>query len=355
MRSAIQGLVPYNPGPARDKLEKEIGKKLTILSTNESLWGPAPAVLEALRGCLEKTGTYPDGGAGSLKSALCSLWGLKKGNFCLGNGADELIFMLPAAFLDPGEEVLIPTPTFSEYEAAATITGAVYRMVPHPQLAFNLDTIASAVTAKTKMIFLCNPNNPTGTSFKHAEICRFMERIPKHILVILDEAYCHFANDPDFPRSSELLGLYKNMLVLRTFSKVFSLASLRIGYAVGAEALIRELEKIRQPFNANLFAQAAATAALADDNHTQRVIAETIAEREWLTAKLTALGCEVIPSQSNFLLVKTVKDALETVKVLQNEGIQVRGAASFGLPQWIRITVAPHPVMENFYNTFKMI
>lgn len=299
-----------------------MGKRLTVLSTNESLWGPSPAVIETLKGCLTKIGTYPDGGAGDLKDALSLFWGFKPGNFCLGNGADELILMIPAAFLDPGEEVLIPTPTFSTYETATVIAGGTCRLVPQPQLSLDLDSIASAVTEKTRIIFLCNPNNPTGTSFKHEELRRFMDRISDlndsgRILVILDEAYCHFANDPDFPRSSELLDLYGNLIVLRTFSKVFSLASLRIGYAVGPEKLIQTLEKVRLPFNANLLAQAAAVAALGDETYTQRVAAENIAERNWLSAKLSMLGCEVLPSQTNFILVKTKKDALQTVKALQ--------------------------------------
>ncbi|MBZ4653676.1 MAG: hisC [Peptococcaceae bacterium] len=346
MRKSITHLTPYNPGKSLKQLEQEIGKKIIKLSANESLWGPSPRVQKVLQDALNLLHLYPDGMAFQLKEALATLWGLKISNFILGNGADELILMTALAFLNPGDEVIIPTPTFSEYETAVTIAGAKPLLINQPALRFDLPELAKSVSAKTRMVFLCNPNNPTGTSFTHEELKTFLESLPHDILVVLDEAYCHYAADPHFPSSRDLIKAFPNLMVLRTFSKVFALASLRVGYAVGREENMKIMEKVRQPFNVNTLGQCAALAALQDQTYTAQVITETIKERTWLTGELTILGLNVLPSQANFILVEWKKDASLAVQKLLHEGILVRNTASFGLPDWLRITIGPHPQME---------
>jgi len=346
MRDSIKDLVPYNPGASISDLEKKIGKPIVKLSANESLWGPSPAVVDFFKDCGQYLLAYPDGGAVELKDALAQYWHLNKENFCVGNGTDEIIFMLGQTFLNPNDEVIIPTPTFSEYAASAKIAGAKITYVPQPYLSFNLKEIIKAVTERTKMVFLCNPNNPTGTFFTQQDILEFMLKVPASTLVILDEAYFHYANSPLFPTSGALLKQFPNLLVLRTFSKVYCLAALRIGYAAADPALITELEKVRQPFNANAIAQRAAFLALADEAYKDKVVRETIAERTWLTNQLLELDLNVLPSQANFILVQSEADAAGLAEKLLTEGLQVRPAGSFGLPDWLRISVAPHPYME---------
>jgi len=354
MRSSIQDLIPYDPGLTIEQLEQKIGKKVIKLSANESLWGPSPLVIGALSKGLVELKYYPDGGGGELKKALSNLWALPVENFCLGNGADELIQMLATAFLDPADEVVIPRPTFSSYASSVTIVGGKISFIQQNELTFKLEEIASQLNPNVKMLFLCNPNNPTGTFFSHLELEKFLEIVPAQTLVVLDEAYCHYATDPNFPRSQELLKKHRNLIILRTFSKVYSLAALRIGYAVAANEIIRELEKIRQPYNVNTFAQIAAKTALQDEEYLQNIVKATVEEREWLTNELRQRGMIVLPSQANFLLVQVNNAAAVCDKLLQ-EGILVRNTASFDLPDWFRISLGPHQYMEKLMQSLAKV
>lgn len=347
MRNSIQNLIPYDPGLTIEQLEQKIGKPIIRLSANESLWGPSPLVIKAVQKGLDMLKFYPDGAAQELKKALSKMWALPEENFCLGNGADEVILMLATAFLNPGDEVVIPTPTFSSYASSVTIVGGKIIFVPQKELTFRLEEIAEKIDHNVKMVFLCNPNNPTGTFFSHTDLVRFLEKVPASTLVVVDEAYCHFATDVNYPRSQELIKEYPNLIILRTFSKVYSLAALRIGYAVAAKEVVRELEKIRQPYNVNTLAQIAATAALQDEGYHLNVIKETVQIREWLTNELKQRGLTVLSSQANFLLVK-VKTASLVSERLLSEGILVRNTASFGLPEWIRVTIGPSPYIKQF-------
>lgn len=355
MRSSIQNLIPYDPGITLEQLEKKLGKPIIKLSANESLWGPSPLVKEVLPTVFANLNYYPDGAASELKESLASAWNLAVNNFCLGNGADEIIFLLATAFLNPHDEVVIPEPTFSSYSSSVTIAGGKIISVTQSNLIFNLSEIAQTVHEGTKMVFLCNPNNPTGTFFTHQELEDFLKKVPQETLVILDEAYCHYATDAQFPRSQELLKKYRNLVILRTFSKVYSLAALRIGYAVADAQIVRELEKVRQPYNVNIPAQLAAVKAFKDEAYLQKVISETVRERKWLTEKLLQRGLTVLPSQSNFLLVHIDQAAQVGEKLLQEDGILIRNTSSFGLPDWLRITIAPHHYMEQFISCLDKI
>ena len=355
MRETIKTLSPYNPGTPISELEKQIGKPIIKLFANESLWGPSPAVWNYLKNCAEEILFYPDGGAVQLKEALSEYWHLNIEHFCVGNGTDEIIFMLTNAFLNPDDEVVIPTPTFSEYATAVQVAGGKINYAPQPYLSFNLKELLKSVNEHTRMVFLCNPNNPTGTFFTHQDISEFLLAAPAETLVILDEAYCHYANSPLFPSSGILLKQFPNLIVLRTFSKVYSLAALRIGYAVAEPSLILNLEKVRQPFNSNAVAQKAAVLALRDEQYKEKVVRETIAERTWLTAQLLELDLNVLPSQSNFLLVQIESNASLVADKLLQEGILIRHAGSFGLSDWLRISVGPHAYMEQLVASLKNI
>lgn len=345
MKKSIITLEPYNPGKPLHEMQEELGKPLIQLSANESLWGPAPRVIDTLKEKMDKLHFYPDGSASRLKASLSELWGIGQDYFCLGNGTDELIFMLTAAFLNPNDEVIIPSPTFSEYKTAVTIAGGVSRLVHQPQLSLDLSLLLGEVSDQTKLIFLCNPNNPTGTAFTHAELEGLLASIKEDVLVILDEAYCHYAEN-DFPRSKELIPKYPNLIVLRTFSKLYGLAALRVGYAVAAPQLISQLEKVRQPFNVDTLAQAAAVVALEEEAYYQKVIEETNIIKAWFAARLEELGYKSKPSAANFVLVNLGEDAPNVAAKLKAEGILIRHTASFGLPEWVRISIGPRAYME---------
>ncbi|MDD4047285.1 MAG: histidinol-phosphate transaminase [Clostridia bacterium] len=354
MRRSIENLIPYNPGKSLEELERELGKPVIKLSANESLWGPSPKVEEYLRGIFNNLMYYPDGAVTELKTTLASYWKLHSNNFCVGNGTDEIISLLFAAYLNPGDEVIVPLPTFSSYELSATVYDAKIKFIKQEDLVFNLSEIEKQMNKKTKRVFLCNPNNPTGTYFTHKELEAFLELVSSETLVILDEAYCHYSTTPDFPCAKEILKKYNNVIVLRTFSKVYALAALRVGYGVASSHIIGELEKVRSPFNVNSMAQVAAKIALEDENYTNKIIKETVKEREWLTKELKAMGLIVLPSQSNFVMVKITNAQLIADKLL-NEGILVRNMSSFDLPEWLRISVAPHKYMQQLIACFKEI
>ena len=354
MRNSIQDVVPYDPGLTISQLEQKVGKKIIKLSANESLWGPSPLVKKALQEAFNNLNYYPDGAALELKKALALRWNLSEENFCLGNGTDELIFLLTSTFLDPGDEVAIPTPTFSSYASSVKIVGGKIKLIPQEKLTFNLTEIAEAIHTGVKMVFLCNPNNPTGTFFTQSELELFMQKIPPKTLVILDEAYCQYATDPQFPVVQKLVNKNPNLIVLRTFSKVYGLAALRVGYAVAPQKVITELEKVRQPYNINIPAQIAALAAWQDEVYRQKVVQETVAERVWLIEKLQQKGLTVLPSQSNFLLVQHQEAHLIEERLLK-EGFLIRHTASFGLPDWFRITIAPHQEMTLFIDSLERV
>ncbi len=354
MQKSIRDLVPYDPGLTLEQLEKKVGKKIIKLSANESLWGPSPLVKTALQEAFNNLNYYPDGVAAELKKALASCWNLPEENFCLGNGTDELIFLLTNAFLNPGDEVVIPTPTFSSYASSVKIVGGKVKPIPQEKLSFKLTEIAEAIHTGVKMVFLCNPNNPTGTFFKHGELEVFLKKVAPETLVILDEAYCQYATDPQFPVARELVNKYPNLIVLRTFSKVYGLAALRVGYAVAHKDVITELEKVRQPYNVNIPAQIAALAAWQDEVYRQKVVKETVEERVWVTETLQQKGLKVLPSQSNFLLVQHHDAELIEERLLQ-EGFLIRHTASFGLPDWFRITIAPHQEMKLFMDSLERV
>lgn len=354
MQKTIRNLTPYDPGLTTEQLAQKIGKRIIKLSANESLWGPTPKVYDALQQSCPLLNYYPDGAAQELKNLLAAGWHLSEEHFCLGNGADELIFLLANTFLNPGDEVVIPVPTFSSYASATQIVGGVARFIPQQELTFQLTEIAQAVHSKTKMVFLCNPNNPTGTYFTQKDLELFLEKIPAQTLVILDEAYCQYATNEDFPAAKGLIERYPNLLVLRTFSKVYGLASLRIGYAVAAPKLIKELEKVRLPYNINTIAQFAAAIAWQDEEYLHKVIQETVREREKVIAQLCGLGFNVLPSQANFLLAQHKETEL-IVELLLKDGLLVRHTASFGIPDGFRITIGPATLMQDFFDTLTKI
>lgn len=340
-RSALDTLTPYEPGPALESLKARLGlRDLVRLSANENPLGPSPRAVRAIRAEAARVHLYPDGGGTVLRAALAKFLGVTPESVILGNGADEILGLLAWAALEPGDEAVIPHPAFEPYATVTAIAGATAVLSPLRDYAADLDDMAARVTPRTKVVMLCSPHNPAGTIIRTAEFRRFARALGADPpILLLDEAYRDFADDPECADGIALLPESPTLIVLRTFSKIAGLAGLRIGYAVARPEVVRMLNRVRAPYNVNRLAQVAAVAALEDRAHWKRTRAVVGRERRFLAAGLGRLGFAVVPSQANFLLVKIGARAAALGEVLLKHGLLVRDGAAVGFPGHLRITV----------------
>lgn len=335
-------LRPYPPGKPVEEVERELGHRAIKLASNENPLGPSPLALEAICHCLERASYYPDGSGYYLRQKLAELHQTSMSQVILGAGSTELIELTAKTCLAPGDEVVISESSFYVYETATLSMGGLLVKVPMRDLTCDLEAMALAVTPRTKIVYLANPNNPTGTFFTADRFERFLSAVPPRVLVVLDEAYCDYVDAPDYSRSLSEVKAGKNVLVLRTFSKVHGLAGLRIGYGVGCKELIEALNRVRSPFNASSVAQAAALAAIDDDDHVACSIESNRREMKFLMRELTALGVGYTPSAANFLLIDTGRDCEDDFMRLLHEGVIVRPMKLYGFPTRLRVTVGTH-------------
>ncbi len=336
----LRDLVTYEPGKPIEDVARELGLKpadIVKLASNENPLGPSPKALAAMRDALEHVHFYPDGGGYYLREAIAEKFGLERENVMLGNGSNEIIEFVGHAFLKPGDEVITAEHAFVVYKLMATLFDARTVEVPDPGFRHDLDAMAAAITPRTRELFIANPNNPTGTLVCQEEIDRFMDRLPAHVVVVFDEAYHEFVDDPPDTLKYIREGR-QNVVVLRTFSKIQGLAGLRIGYGIGSREIMGILQKTRQPFNANAIAQAGALAGLRDEEHVRKTRELTREGRGYLEAEFAGMGLEYVPSYANFVLVK-VGDGNAVFEKLLRQGIIVRAMASYKLPGWIRVSV----------------
>ncbi len=335
----LKDLVAYEPGKPVEDVARELGlnpNEIIKLASNENPLGPSPLALQAMRDMLERAHFYPDGGGYHLRTAIASQFRLEKENVILGNGSNEIIEFLGHGFLKPGDEVITAQHAFVVYKLMATLFGATTVEIPDPGFVHDLEAMADAITPRTRQLFIANPNNPTGTLVSAEEIDRVMKRVPEHVIVIFDEAYHEFLADP--PDTLRYVREGRNVIVLRTFSKIQGLANLRIGYGLGSKELIEVLQKTRQPFNANGIAQAGALAGLRDQQHQRRTREVTDKGREFLQNTFREMRLEFIPSHANFVLVR-VGDGDRVFRDLLAKGIIVRAMRSYQLPDYIRVSV----------------
>lgn len=335
----LRELVSYEPGKPIEDVARELGLKpseIIKLASNENPLGPSPKALEAMRETLERANFYPDGGGYYLREAIAQKFGFDRSSVMLGCGSNEIIEFIGKAFLNPGDEIIMARHAFVVYKLMATLFGATTIEVPDPNFAHDLDAMAAAITPKTKEVFIANPNNPTGTLLSQDEIDRFMDKVPDHVIVVFDEAYYEFLENP--PDTLKFVREGRNVVVLRTFSKIQGLANLRIGYGLAKPDLIDVLQKTRQPFNTNGIAQAGALAGLLDDEHQIKTRNLTIEGRNFLQESFANLGLEYVPSFANFVLVR-VGDGKAVFQQLMKSGIIVRDMSSYGLPEWIRVSI----------------
>lgn len=353
VKPQVETLIPYSPGKPISDVKRELGLEDVIkLASNENPFGPAPEVIEAIRAAVPHIGLYPDGGCVDLREALAAHHGVAGNQLSFGNGSDEILQLLGYALLDEGDELIIGDPTFARYEPQARINRAIAVKVPLKEYTHDLDGMADAVTDRTKSIWIANPHNPAGTFLGDTAIEAFLDRVPEHVLVVLDEAYDEFVADPDHGRSLEMCLSRPNVMLLRTFSKIHALAALRIGYAIAPAELITWLEQVREPFNVNALAQVAALAALQDEAHVAKTIELNAAGRELYLAACERLGVKGIPSQANFVLIDLGRDDKPVYEALLRKGVIVRGCTPLGLPNHIRVTVGTPEECEIFLRAF---
>ncbi len=353
VRPEIAALKPYQPGKPVEELERELGIEGAIkLASNENPLGPSPRALEALRAAAAGVHRYPDGGSFRLKRRLATHLRVAPEQIVLGTGADEIFELLAKAFVRPGDEIAFAWPSFAMYPIVAQGAGATGVRVPlDAGLVHDLPALGAAVTERTRLVIVCNPNNPTGTSVGAAEFDRFVERLPAHVVLAVDEAYFEFARRPDFPRALDWVGRRPGTIVIRTFSKIYGLAGLRVGYGAADAELVDYLERARHPFNVNLLAQAAAEAALDDVAHVEATHRTNAQGVEYLTRELRALGIEVWPTDANYVLARAGGAA--TYERLLREGVIVRPLAGFGLDEHVRITVGLPEENERLVKTLR--
>jgi len=335
----LNDIVSYIPGKPIDDVARELGlpaEKIVKLASNENPIGPSPKAVAAMTEALAKAHFYPDGGAYHLRNAIAKKFGLDLSNVILGNGSNEIIEFLGHAFLQPGDNIVVADHAFVIYKLMAHLFGASAIEVPDPDLTADVDAMVRAITPRTKLIYLANPNNPTGTMVGATELQRLIDLTPKDVAVVLDEAYYEFLPNP--PDTLRYVNQTRNVILLRTFSKIQGLASLRIGYGLANPDLIKLLHKTRQPFNANAIAQAGAMAGLRDDEHQEKTRALTLEGVAFLQSEFKKRGLVYAPSSANFVLVK-VGNGKEIFEKLLLRGTIVRATGEYKLPEWIRVSV----------------
>jgi histidinol-phosphate aminotransferase len=334
----IAALDPYEPGKPIEEVQRELGlREVVKLASNENPLGPSPRALAAIRAAAAGVHRYPDGSCHGLRAALAERLGVAPGQLVFGAGSDEILELLAKAFLGEGDEVVFAWPSFAMYPIVTQGMGARAVRVPlDADFAHDLPALAAAVGERTRLVIVCNPNNPTGTSVGADAFAAFAGALPGDVLLAVDEAYVEYVRRSDFPDALALVARRPGTIVLRTFSKIYGLAGLRIGYGVADLELAGYLERARHPFNVNLLGEAAARAALDDAEHVERTRRVNHEGAIFLTRELDALGYPVWPTDANFLLARTGAGTFER---LLREGVIVRPMAGFGLPEHVRITI----------------
>ena len=365
----IQSLVPYEPGKPIEEVERELGlfrqrtdpsdfwrMGVTKLASNENPLGPSRKALRAMRAALRRVHLYPDGGCYELKHRLSEEYGLSSDQFLIGNGSDEILSLLARAFLNEGDKVISSDCSFLIYPLVTQACGATYVPVPMKDFRYDLKAILDQIDDRTRIIFIANPNNPTGTYVRADEVEDFLSKVPKDVVVCFDEAYIDFVEAKDFPYLLFHVKTGKpNIILLRTFSKSFGLAGLRVGYGMASKELIQYLGKVRQPFNVNRMAQIGAKAAL-DDRlflwRTKRVVSRG---RLYLYRKFTQMGLSFVPSEANFVLVNVGRSGRKVSEALMKRGVIVRAMDGYGLHTYIRVTIGTRFELMRFIHALKKV
>lgn len=336
----VRGLQPYQPGKPLSELEREYGIRDAVkLASNENPLGPGPLALAALRDALAELGRYPDGNGFSLKAALAERHGVGADQVTLGNGSNDVLEFVARVFLGPGREAVFSKHAFAVYPIVTQAVGAKAVVTPARDYGYDLQAILASISERTGVVFVANPNNPTGTWLAAGELRAFLDEVPSRVLVVLDEAYFDYVEEPDYPDTTGWVNEYPNLVVTRTFSKAYGLAGLRIGYGISHPTIADLFNRVRQPFNVNMLAQLGAEAALGDTNHLRESVRLNREGMAQLSDGFQRLGLSWIPSVANFIAVDVGRPAGDVYEALLRQGVIVRPVAGYGLPNHLRATI----------------
>lgn len=352
-REEIKDLKAYKPGKPIEDVKKEYGLNEVIkLASNENPLGCSKKVKETLVKSIDNLSIYPDGNATELKEAIAKKLNIKPSQVLPSSGSDEMVDMISKTFINKNDEVIMADITFPRYISTCKMMGGIPVVVPLKDWTYNLEGMLESITDKTKLIWLCNPNNPTGTMFTEESLLNFLKNVPKNIIVVYDEAYNEYVTDDRYPRNSiELLNEYPNLIIMRTFSKMYGLAALRVGYTMASEDIIENINKIRGPFNVNKLAQVAAIAALEDEEFVKKCYDLNKEGKEYLYKEFDKLGLQYPISETNHIFVNVLKDANEVFVELQKKGMIIRPI----LGTWIRVTIGTKEQNETFIKLLKEV
>ncbi|HEV1995657.1 MAG TPA: histidinol-phosphate transaminase [Candidatus Acidoferrum sp.] len=351
----IRGLPAYIPGRPVEEVERELKIHAIKLASNENPLGPSPMAAEAVKRAVEESNRYPDGGSNLLRKALAARHGVTPEEIFVGLGSSEIIDLAARCLLRPGLAGVTSEGSYAPYSLAIRAAGAELLQAPLRKYTYDLSAIARRVTPQTRIVYLANPNNPTGTAFGGDELDEFLSRTRKDVLIVLDEAYIHYAERPGMPRSEELYRKHGNLLILRTFSKVYGLAGLRIGYGIGPTGLLAAFNRLKTPFNTSGVAQAAALAALEDKEHVRRSVETNRAERRRLIEGLVKLGLQPVPSETNFVFVEMGAQTSRICDELLHRGVIVRPLGWMGFPEAARVSAGRPEENERFLEAISEI
>jgi len=355
VRKNVLDFQPYLPGKPIEEVKRELGlARVDKLASNENPLGPSPRAVSAMKKSLSRVNLYPDGSGFYLKKVLAKRLKMKPENIILGSGTDEIIEIIGKTFLDPVDEIIVSEHAFIRYEMAGELMGCQVKRVPMKNFTHDLEAMKKAITPKTKIIFIANPNNPTGTYVAEGEVKTFMKDLPEDIMVVFDEAYREYVTRKDYPQTLPYVKQGKMLIVLHTFSKIYGLAGLRIGYGIGKSELIGFMERIRPPFNTNSLAQIAALASLSDETHVKRSRELVGRERKYLERNLEKMGVEFVPSVANHILLR-VGNGQNVFEKLLKKGIIVRPMVEYDLPEFIRVTVGLPQQNRRFINVLREV
>lgn len=355
IRKNIFEVRPYIAGKPIEETKRQLGLREVIkLASNENPLGPSPKAMQAIRKNLTKSNRYPDSQSFYLKRKLSKYLNVESNNLILGNGSDELIDIIIKTFVEEDESIITADITFLEYEIISQVIGRRIIKVPLRYFKYDLESIKKRIDKKTKLIFISNPNNPTGTYVTKYEIEDFINGLPEHVLLVMDEAYDTFVDVDDFPNSLKYIR-NKNILILKTFSKAYGLAGLRVGYAVGRPELISYMERVRQPFNVNFLAQVAAIASLDDKKFLRKTRKLILEGKSYLYDNLTKLGIAYVPSTANFILIDVGRDGMEVFRDMLKYGVIVRDMKQYGLKNFIRVTIGTKKENERFIKVLRKV
>ncbi|MEA3402680.1 MAG: histidinol-phosphate transaminase [Armatimonadota bacterium] len=356
IRETVKRIVPYSPGKSSAEVMAELGiERVTKLASNENPLGPSPLAVQAMQDAASEVLSYPDPQCVELTEALAEMLDVDPDTIVVGRGSDEILHYLGLAFVDPGDNLVFSDPAFAIYPYTARLMAAEEVVVPARDFRHDLDAMAEAVTERTKLVFISNPYNPLGTIVTADEVAAFMDRVPDTCIVVFDEAYFEYVDDPAYPDTLQHVREGARCAVLRTFSKAFALAGLRIGYGIAPVDIASALKQVREPFNVASVAQTAALASLRDPDQVPRSVANNRAGKQYLYGQFDKMGLEYIPTQANFIFVEVGMDSVACFDALMRHGVTVRTGEIFGFPEWIRVTIGTPEQNETFIAALRQV